>query len=119
MSEVLDLMLRAERFGKNPKYRDICESMIIAGNGGNSKEVTRLAVKLPTDEILFSNLMEKLKGKSVYTRLRDLAEGRDMCKHDYRVCIASLLTHVLLETKVNPEYEILVEPTLQRLYAAI
>jgi len=51
-----------------------------------------------------ATLVEKLKGKSVYTSLKRISEGKCENKVNEVIGISSLLTHSLIEMKKNPDY---------------
>ena len=54
-------------------------------------------------------LVGKLKGKSVYTSLKRISEGKCDNKVSEVIGISSLLTHSLIEMKRNPDYKKLVD----------
>jgi len=64
-------------------------------------------------------LVQKLKGKSVYVNLKQIAEGK--CKDPVRevIGISSLLTHSLIEMQKNKEYKLLVANLYEKLGSLI
>jgi len=61
------------------------------------------------------NLVEKLKGKSVYENLKAISLGK--CKDPIRevIGVSSLCTHALIELETNKEYKILVANLYEKL----
>lgn len=60
-------------------------------------------------------LLSKLKGKSVYKNLKDIAEGK--CKNKYRevIGVSSLLTHSLIEKEKGNNYNLLITVLYEKL----
>jgi len=52
-------------------------------------------------------LVEKLKGKSVYSNLKKISEGKCEDKLQEIIGVSSLLTHSLIEMKTHKKYKIL------------
>lgn len=63
--------------------------------------------KLPTEKELLENLVERLKGKSVYSNLKRVLSGKNVSVLEAKICLTSLLVHTYIEQKVNPEYKLL------------
>lgn len=71
---------------------------------------------LPTKEKLLSQLITKLKGKSVYSTLLKIQEGKS--KNDFTAlkAISSLLTHCVIEVeKGNKEFGILIPEVYEKI----
>ena len=62
-----------------------------------------------------TNLVEKLKGKSVYNNLREIALGKCKDKVQETIGISSLLTHCLIECRTDPSYKPLVTTLFEKL----
>jgi hypothetical protein len=66
-------------------------------------------------EIQLKQLLSKLEGKSCYTNLKAIAEGRSKSKTRELIGISSLLTHALIESESNKEYLKLVQDLYSKL----
>ena len=72
--------------------------------------------KLPTEEKLLEELIEKLKGKSVYSTLKRVQEKKDTNSFIALKGITSLLTHCLIECEHdNKEYRMLIPTILEKI----
>jgi hypothetical protein len=60
-------------------------------------------------------LIEKLKGKSVYENLKNISLGKEKDSIREVVGISSLLTHALIEMKIDKNYKMLVASLYERL----
>lgn len=80
------------------------------------KRLDELMEKFPTEQQLLGMLVEKLKGKSVYTTLRKILEGKVKNQAALSKGLSSLLTHTLVEIEQgNPEYKLLMEDLVKKL----
>ena len=115
LKESIDILQRAERYFNTPKYQS---ALILLRNSlGESrlKDFEHAIRYIPSDDELFTSLVEKLKGKSVYKTLKKVLEGKIDNNYDGLKCLFSLGTHVAIECKQNPEYRAL----LPRIYEHI
>ena len=60
-------------------------------------------------------LVEKLKGKSVYDNLKDISQGKCKDKVQEGIGISSLLTHALIEHKTDKSYRSLIGELYEKL----
>jgi len=94
------------------KYKDtkysyvVSEAIDLCFNEQHEKALAKIE-SLP--KVMLADLVEKLKGKSVYTGIKDLLEGRLDNTIDNLKVLSSLKTHCLIEMKTNPEYKELLE----------
>jgi len=108
-------LLEAEQAFQGTKYDSVVnEASQLYGVGKFSACLEKLE-ELPTEAQLLKDLIEKLKGKSVYKTLKRLANGHGCGGITEAVATTSLLTHILLEIKAgNLEYRKLALSTLER-----
>jgi len=117
--ELLQILLLAERNFRGSEYEPIVNLSLELFNRGCYDLCERELSKLPTADKLLDDLVEKLKGKSVYKTLRKIQNG---CSDDSIITakgLSSLLTHVLIECERSPEYRILVPSILDKLNEVI
>jgi hypothetical protein len=106
----------------------VCEALKYFPNHPKSKLVDRLyrenkfdevreaLSSFPTYESLLSTLVSKLKGKSVFTTLKKVAENKETDKYTKLKGLYSLSTHACIECENgNSEYKLV----LHRLYEQI
>ena len=117
--DIKQALARAEYFKGNPSYLPTIKTAKALYARGLVKESLEELKALPTDEQLFDTLLKKLEGKSVFKNLKRLAEGKTEDKLQYSISCASMLVHILLETREKPEYKLLVESTLSKLYQSL
>lgn len=68
---------------------------------GDYQRIDEIIVRISPDYKLLESLVQKLRGKSVYTGLRKLIEGKDQTTEQAIVTVASLMVHSALELKEN------------------
>jgi hypothetical protein len=66
---------------------------------GDYKKIDEVVKMLPNDLQLLEALVEKLQGKSVYTNLQKLLEGKETSTEQAIISTASLITHVAIDLK--------------------
>lgn len=71
----------------------------------NYRKVDEILEKLSDDYQLLEKLIEKLKGKSTYTGLRQLLEGKDQSNEQAIISTSSLICHAAIEMKEHKEYK--------------
>ena len=112
----LQIHIRAEMFSKNLKYRKVAEKIL---RTKDVVEAESILATLPSNEQLFEQLVKELEGKSVYAGIKKLVEGRSTSKYDAVKTYSSILTHAAIGCKDNPEYELLFESLLQKIYSSL
>ena len=118
--EPIELALaRAEYFKHDTKYYHHIKTAKLFYDKGYINEALEELNKLPSDKDLFDELVSKLGKKSAFKRFKEVALGKKVSKDDYLLAHSSLLTHILLEKQKRPEYSLLVEPTLSKIYQLI
>lgn len=96
-------------FKRFPKYVETVSEAIEYCYNGEYGKADEMINKLPTVKNMLSELVEKLKGKSIYTGLKDLMEGKLEDTLSTLTVLSSLQTHCIIEAKKNPEYILLLE----------
>lgn len=104
------------KYLKNSKYaKQISEAIDLCFNG-RIDEAQKILDSLPTTKQLLTDLVEKLKGKSVYTTLNKILEGKADNDLITLKGISSLKTHCIIEAEKNPEYLLLLEEIDKKYY---
>jgi len=80
---------------------------------GNYSKLDSIFEQLSDDYKLLEALISKLKGKSVYTGLKQLVEGKDQSNEQAIISTSSLISHVAIEMKGHKQYRRLL-PDLYR-----
>lgn len=116
MKNYSNMILRITREYIGTKYEPLVDEATAAYVSGDYQKIDEVAKKLPDDIYLLETLVEKLKGKSVYTNLQLLLEGKETSTEQAVISTASLITHVAIDLKEgNKEYRRL----LPSLYAKL
>lgn len=112
------LFLRIQEAKKNfkdTKYSIIASKAEYFWNQNLFERSEKLLKKLPTNGQLLSQLIEKLKGKSVYKSLKHIKESGAI-DSTYLKSVSSLLTHTIIECeKGNKEYLQLVPMLVEKI----
>jgi len=88
------------------KYEPLVENATAAYVRGDYAKIDEILTQFPDDIKLLAELVEKLKGKSVYTNLQKLLEGKETSTEQAVISTASLITHVAIDLKEgNKEYK--------------
>lgn len=114
--ELLGKIQASMKYFGGTQYQKIIESAQTAVNAGHSKRATAILSSLPTDQQLLSQLVEKLKGKSVYTTLEKIQSGKAVGDYTALKGLSSLLTHALIECeKGATEFKKLIPIIIEKL----
>lgn len=107
-------MVEAKKYFASAKYSDLInKAETLWKTHENVAGVNAILDRLPTDEQLLTELLEKLKGKSVYKAL-ERAEG----KSDWAAlkAVTSLLTHTVISCEQGEtQYRKLIPKMLERI----
>lgn len=118
MNGILREVRMARRYFVGSQYHDDAVSLL-EGLATDTPEQSAEKVRaLPTEEVLFSRLTEKLAGKSVVKSLKRISEGLESPAQK-SIALSSLLTHVLLETRTNKEYGCLISSVARALVESL
>ena len=99
----------------NTKYSTLIDEATTAYVGDNYKKLDEIISSFPNDVTLLKVLMTKLEGKSVYTNLQRLLEGKETSVEQELISIASLIVHTGIEIKENKEYKSLLPDLYKKL----
>jgi len=102
-------VIRLHQYFKDSKYSSIINEAINLCYEEKYEDAKIQLTKLPTSKELLIELIEKLKGKSVYTGLNKVVEGKTDNQIENLKVISSLKTHCIIEAKDRPEYFLLLE----------
>ena len=107
--------LEASKKFNGTKYEVEIEKASSAYLAENYKLMESILSKLPTEPILLASLLEKLKGKSVEKGIKKALRESTATTLEQGIAISSLITHLLIEMKTNPEYKLLLPDAYKRL----
>jgi len=116
--ELLDKITKVEKYFKDTKYSNIVREISNLFNNGKLFLCEKELEKLPSEDQLLDELVEKLKGKSIYRTLEKIEKG----EKDVFVILkglSSLLTHCIIECKHNREYLMLVPVIVNKINGVI
>jgi len=106
--ELLSKLLKADNNFTGTPYQSIVKEAQDFFNNDMIDEACKMLCKLPTEEDLLRDLIEKLKGKSVYKTLKKMNEGKIKNTSDILKGLFSLGTHIIIESeKGKREYKML------------
>ena len=108
-------LLELQRQFEGTKYESLLEKYLAAYRLNNVSYMEEIVNKFPTEIQLLETLVEKLRGKSVFSNLKKIIRGESVDVVNHAIGISSLITHVLIECKQNSEYKVL----LQDLYVKL
>ena len=113
---LVDMLVEAERYFTRDIYIESVRSARTAFLQRDYLKARKILASLPNEQQLFEELLEKLKGKSVYKTLKAVIEKKTTTKFTDLKGLFSLGTHVAIECeRGNNEYALL----LSRLYNEI
>jgi hypothetical protein len=101
--KVFSQIVKAERDFLNTKYKKTVVEAYREFDAGDHQIAKQLLDKLPTEQEMLSELIEKLKGKSVYRTLKKIDEGKETDENAILKGLFSLGTHVLIECQQGKE----------------
>jgi len=117
--EVLERIEASRMYFGGTKYMKIIECANRAIVQGHLKQASAILSSLPTDEQLLSQLMEKLKGKSVCSTLERIQSGKSVGGYTVMKGLSSLLTHIVIEMEQgHKEFQKLLPVVLHKLNEA-
>lgn len=116
--ELLDRITKAEKYFSDTDYSSIIQTCSNLFKRGKLILCEKELEKLPTEDKLLEELVQKLRGKSIYKTLEKIEEG----EKDVFVILkglSSLLTHCVIECKSNKEYLMLVPVIVNKVNGVI
>ena len=108
-------LLEASKKFTGTKYQVEVERASTAYLSEDYKLMESILSKLPTEPILLASLLEKLKGKSVEKGIKKALNESKATTLDQGIATASLIVHILIECRTNPEYKLLLPDAYKRL----
>ena len=114
---VFDKIVEAEKYFSDTKYQvhtDHAARLLLLGDeAGATKYMEK---HLPTVEMLFSELLEKLKSKPVYKTLALIERGETQNNFQKLKGFSSLMTHICVECDYgNMEFRMLIPYVYERI----
>jgi hypothetical protein len=103
-----------EKYFRGSKYNALVDQCLEHYNKHNYKSLDECLSKFPSEDKLLENLVEKLRGKSVYVGLKKVTEGKANDLDEIK-SISSLITHVIIESKDNSEFKLLLPMLFEKL----
>jgi hypothetical protein len=94
---LLSRLLKAERDFSGTSYQGVVKEAQDLFCRDMFEEASKVLCKLPSDAELLRELIDKLKGKSVYKTLRRIDEGRIKSTAEVLKGLFSLGTHIVIE----------------------
>ncbi len=112
LQRIIQLEELSNYYTHSPSITAVINRAIYLLNEGQISEALEEIKKVPTSEVLLSNLLDKLKHKSVYKTVKNIHDVSDVRK---LIGYSSLITHVAIECEQgNLEYAMLLPHLLER-----
>lgn len=113
-------LIRADNFKTSVEYSGYAFNAKVLYDSGNIDECKKELKKLPSNTQLVQDLIERLEGKSVYTNIKRIVEGKETDKYRIMAGYSSLITHAIIECEHGREYYMpVVEELISKLQRAI
>lgn len=116
--EIIGRLCWSERYLPNKYSSSINEAYNLLNNG-SLNEASRVLEKLPTVETLMEELVERLKGKSVYKTVKLIISEQKVDDVFLAKGLSSLITHAIIEMNSRPEYLSIVKVLVERLNSVV
>jgi len=100
-----NIILKLSREYTGTQYESLVGEAVDAYVREDYKKIDEIMTKLPNDIKLLETLIKKLEGKSVYTNIAKLLEGKDQSVEQAMISTSSLITHCAIECKENKEFK--------------
>jgi hypothetical protein len=114
--KLLSKLLEAIQYFLDSKYKNVVEEACKAWEGSDYASCEAILSKLPSSDVLLKGLVEKLRGKSVYTNLERVQSKDGELDWQALKVVSSLLTHVIIECeRGNTEFRVLIPVLLEKL----
>jgi hypothetical protein len=114
---VIDKLVEAEKYFSGTNYQEVTDHaarLLLAGKEDSAAEYMKMY--LPTVEMMFGRLLEKLRGKAVYKTLDLIERGKTQNNFQKLKGFSSLMTHICVECdKGHGEYRILLPYVYERI----
>lgn len=114
--EITNKLSEIERHFKNTRYGTLVKDAVALYYQGRYADLDEMLKKFPTKDEMLEELIEKLKGKSIYTTLKKIGKGTATSDWTKFKGLSSLLTHVAIEAeRGNTEYKYLLVDIYERI----
>jgi hypothetical protein len=114
-NELLNNLLVAEKYFTSDKHLTQVSLARQRFTSDSFKACEEIVKQLPTSDSLLAELMEKLKGKSIFRTLKKIHENKDVGPMVKLKGLSSLITHTIIEMEHGrPEYGILLPMLLEK-----
>jgi hypothetical protein len=117
-SEIIERICWSERYLCN-KYSKEIDEVYKLFIRGSFNEASNILKKLPTVDSLTEELVERLKGKSVYKTVKLITSEQKVDDAFLAKGLSSLITHAIIEMKDRPEYLSVVKVLMERLNSVV
>ena len=108
-------IMQASRKFFNTQYWPIVEAATALYVKGDFNKVLTELQTLPSDKDLLAGLIEKVKGKPVYSNLKKIFKGESVDRLDMKIALSSLYTRCCIEQKDFPEFRCIESELLNKL----
>jgi len=106
----------ATQYFLGTKHDNIVQEACKAWENSDYATCEAILSKLPTTDVLLKTLVEKLKGKSVYTNLERIQSKDGKLDWQALKVVSSLITHAVIECECgNTEFKVLIPVLLEKL----
>ena len=106
--ELFDKIAEVKKYYSGTKYDHLIPALEVCLKFSEYAEAEKVLNKFPTKAFLLDEMVEKLKGKSVYKSLKRISENKITNNSEMLKGLFSLGTHISIEVgKGNKEYSIL------------
>ena len=105
--QIIETVINKYNEFKNTKYTAIVSEAVDKCFEDKCDEALEIVNSLP--KRMLADLVEKIRGKSIETGIKDLLNGKIDNTIDNLKVLSSLKTHCLIEMKTSPEFKTLLE----------
>ena len=106
----------ATKYFTGTKYQPVLSEILRSFSVGDKAQLNSGLERLPTWETLLNELVEKVKGKSVYKTVKRISEGVEVSPWEKTKGLFSLGTHAAIECENgNLEFKLVVDKIYENL----
>lgn len=118
-NDVINRFNWVERYLTSDKYKKSINEAASLIDRGLFDSAFDVLCKLPTIESLTDDLVNKLKGKSVYKTIKMIMCENKVDDITMAKGISSLITHAIIEMNNSPEYLAVIKVLIERLNSIV
>lgn len=120
MNEIVRRLYIAEQTFTNTEYEPVIKEASQLYKAGKLSVCIEKLDSLPTEDDLLTQLITKLKGKSVHTTLEKIRKGKNVNEYTKAKALTSLLTHCLIEMECGrKEFRLLLPRLSEKVNEAV